>query len=206
MNAKRPRRANPFDRGYFTAPELRKLGFRRVGENVMIARNCTILGLENVSLGCDVRIDDFVVIAAGSGEVVFGDRIHVGAGCYLGASGGITLGDFANLSQGVRVYSKSDDYSGDHLTNPMVPEKYLGLAVAPVHIGRHAIVGSGSVVLPGCKLGDGAAVGALSLVRRDLDEWTVYAGIPARKLRLRSKTALTLEARLRAEASKAAKR
>lgn len=193
------KKGNPFDRGFLLSPELRDLGFRAVGENVQIACNCTIVGLGNISLGNDVRIDDYVVISAGCGHVDFGDYIHVGAGSYLGAGGGITLGDFANLSQGVRLYSKSDDYSGMHLTNPTVPEEYLDLEVAPVRIGRHVIVGSGSVVLPGCTLADGASVGALSLVNRDLDEWTIYAGCPARRLRERSRTALELEKRLRGD-------
>lgn len=188
---------NPFDHGYLRTRELRELGFKAVGDNVRIARNCTLVGLANIRIGNNVRIDDYVVISAGTGAVDFGDYIHVGSGSYLGAGGGITLGDFANLSQGVKVYSKSDDYSGEHLTNPMVPEEHLGLTIAPVHIGRHVILGSGAVILPGCRIAEGAAIGALSLVNRDLDGWTIYAGCPARKLRERSRNALQVEKRLR---------
>jgi acetyltransferase-like isoleucine patch superfamily enzyme len=192
---------NPFDHGYMSSAELRTLGFAAVGDNVRIAKNCTIIGLANIRIGSNVRIDDNVVIAAASGAVTLGDYIHVGAGCYLGAGGGITLCDFSNLSQGVRIYSKSDDYSGDHLTNPTVPEEYLGLEIAPVRIGRHVIVGSGSVILPGCELAEGASVGALSLVVSTLQAWTIYAGCPVREIRPRSRRALDLEARLRTQAA-----
>ena len=188
---------NPFDRGFFRTDELRGMGFRAVGEDVAVSRNCTIVGLANVSLGNHVRIDDYVVIAAAGGSLALGDHIHVGAGSYLQAGGGISLADFANLSQGVRIYSKSDDFSGAHLTNPTVPEEYLGVESAPVRLGKHCVVGSGSVILPGCELPEGVAVGALSLVLRSLEPWTVYACIPVRALRPRSREALALEQRMR---------
>lgn len=189
--------ANPFDRGYYGSGELRAMGFRAVGDDVLISRNCTIAGLGNITLGSHVRIDDYVVIAAARGVLTIGDHIHVGAGSYLGAGGGITLGDFSNLSQAVRIYSRSDDFSGEHLTNPTVPEEYLGVKSAPVRLERHCVVGSGSVILPGCVLPEGVAVGALSLVVRSLEPWTLYAGIPVRALRTRSREALTLEQRMR---------
>ena len=189
---------NPFDRGYMESEELRALGFAAVGEDVRVARTCTIIGLPNIRFGNHVRIDDHVIIAARSGSVSFGDRIHVGAGSYFGGGGGIALADFANLGQGVRVYSQADDFSGEHLTSPMVPAEYLGLEVAAVSIGRHVIIGTGSTVLPGCTLGEGAAVGAMSLVDRDLDAWTLYVGCPTRRIRARSRKLLELEARLKA--------
>jgi acetyltransferase-like isoleucine patch superfamily enzyme len=190
---------NPFDRGYFHSEELRKLGFQSVGKNVQIARNCTIIGLENISIGNNVRIDDHVVIAAASGYVSIGNYIHIGGSCYLGAMGGITLSDFSNLSQGVRIYSGADDYSGKHLTNPTIPKKYLGLNIDPVNIGRHVIIGSGSVVLPGCNLAEGVSVGALSLVTKSLAAWAIYFGAPAKKLKSRSKDLLVLEEKFKEE-------
>ncbi|WP_348638403.1 hypothetical protein [Paraburkholderia sp. D15] len=45
---------------------------------------------------------------------------------------------------------------------------YQHVKVAPVHLGRHVIVGSGSVILPGCALGEGVSVGAMSLVTKTL--------------------------------------
>ena len=184
---------NPFNPGYYHSGELRQFGFRQVGEHVMIAKNATIIGLENISIGDHVRIDGGVVLAAHSGSLVLGNYIHIGGGCYLGCGGGITLADFAGLSQGVRIYSSTDDYSGESLTNPTVPPAYLKVRTAPVALGRHVIVGSGSVILPGVRIGDGSAVGALSLVQRPLDEWGVYAGSPARRLKARSRALLELE-------------
>ncbi|MDE2306225.1 MAG: acyltransferase [Gammaproteobacteria bacterium] len=192
-------RSNPFDPGYFDTTELRDFGFAAVGENVKIARNCTIIGLQNIRIGNDVRIDGQVVIAAHTGSLVLGDHIHIGGSCYLGCAGGIELADFAGLSQGVRIYSATDDYSGGALTNPTVPHGYLKLKVGPVVLGRHAIVGSGSVILPKIAVGEGVAVGALSLVTKSLPDWGIYAGTPARRIHSRSKELLAFEARLLAE-------
>jgi acetyltransferase-like isoleucine patch superfamily enzyme len=191
---------NPFDPGYYDEDALRGFGFRSVGRDVRVARNATIIGLPHISLGDHVRIDGYTTLLAGeSGPLVLGSHIHIGAGCYIAAGAGVQIGDFGGLSQGVRIYSRSDDYSGAHLTNPTVPARYLGIHAAPVRLGRHVIVGTGSVILPGCTLEEGCAVGALSLVTRSLAAWTLCAGAPARRVSQRSRRALELEAQLRAE-------
>lgn len=184
---------NPFDPGYYHSEELRGMGFAAVGEQVSIAKNCTLIGLHNISLGDHVRIDGNTTIAAAKGKVTLGSYIHIGGGGFLLGGGGITLEDFTTLSQGVKVYGASDDYSGEAMTNPMVPAEYLNVKHAPVVIKRHGIVGSGSVILPGCTLGEGVAVGALTVVTRDLDAWGIYAGSPAKRLRERSRALLEKE-------------
>jgi acetyltransferase-like isoleucine patch superfamily enzyme len=192
---------NPFNPGYFETEELRQFGFRSVGENVRIAKNATIIGLNNIALGSNIRIDGNVVLAAYSGSLILGNYIHIGGGCYLGCAGRITLSDFAGLSQGVRIYSSTDDYTGASLTNPTVPHKYLKIKIAPVVLGRHVIVGSGSVILPGVTIGEGSSVGALSLVSKSLDGWAIYFGAPAKRLKARSKDLLEMERELITELS-----
>ena len=64
---------------------------------------------------------------------------------------------------------------------------------------RHAVVGSGCVILPGVTIGEGSSVGALSLINKNLDAWGVYAGSPARYIKARSKRVLELEKQLLAE-------
>lgn len=188
--------ANPFDPGYFTSDELLAFGFKAVGQNVKVAKNCTIIGLHNISIGSNVRIDGYSVLAAHSGYLNIGSYIHIAGGGHLSCSGGITISDFCNLSQGVRIYSISDDYSGTSLTNPTIPPQYLKVTKAAVHLGRHVIIGSGSVVLPGVTIGEGASIGALSLVNKSLDGWGIYAGTPARLIRARLKDLLRLEVQL----------
>jgi galactoside O-acetyltransferase len=192
---------SPLDKGYFTEQELAQLGFASCGTNVKISRNCSIIGAKNVRLGSHVRIDDYVVIAAASGSLDLGSYIHIAAGAYLGCAGGITMADFTAISHGTKVYSASDDYSGTALTNPTVPKKYLKVDVAPVVLGRHAIIGASCIVLPGASLAEGTAVGALSLIKRGFQcaPWAVYFGSPARKIANRSKVMLEAEAAFLAE-------
>jgi galactoside O-acetyltransferase len=188
---------NPFQPGYYEQEELRALGFKTVGSDVQVARNCTIVGLPNISIGSHVRIDGYTtIVAAGTGWLALGSYIHIGGGCHLSAGDGLVMEDFSGLSQGVRIYTRTDDYSGVCLTNPTVPERYTRIIRGQVTLGRHVIVGSGSVILPGVTIGEGSSVGALSLVNKPLDSWGVYFGCPARRLKDRSKQLLELEAEL----------
>ena len=84
----------------------------------------------------------------------------------------------------------SDDYTGAYMTNPTVPEQYTKVEQAPVRIGRHVIVGTGSTLLPGAVLGEGVAVGAMSLVKGVAEPWGIYYGIPARRQKERSRELL----------------
>jgi len=184
---------NPFYKGFYGSEELAGMGFGAVGKNVKIAKGCTIIGLENISLGSNIQIDEQVFIAANRGSLVIGDYVHIGGGSHVSCAGGVTISDFCGLSQGVRVYSATDDYTGHSLTNTTVPEQYKSLSVSPVKLERHVLIGSGSVVLPGVTIGEGSAVGALSLVSMSLDEWGVYFGAPAKRIKVRSKKLLEME-------------
>lgn len=186
---------NPFDTGYYTSDELRDFGFAHVGENVAIAKNCTIIGLPNIWLGEGTRIDAFCSIIA-TGPLVFDGRNHIGGHCHLVTRGGLTVGTYSGFSQGVKIYTASDDYSGRSMAGPCVPEEFTNYSVAAIDVGKHVIVGAGSVVLPGAHLGEGVTVGAMSLVTKPLDPWGVYFGTPAKRLKDRRRDLLALEAQL----------
>ena len=61
-----------------------------------------------------------------------------------------------------------------------------------VYIGKHAILGTGTTVLPGGELGEGSVSGANSLVKKPLEPWGIYAGSPCKKIKDRSKKCLKL--------------
>lgn len=189
-----------FNSGYYNEDDLKDAGFKALGRNVRIAKNCTIIGIENIEIGNNVRIDGYCsIIASGNGWLKLGSYIHIGGYCLLSAVDGIQMDDFSGLSQGVRIYSGTDDYSGEYLTNPTVPEKYKCITRGAVILGRHVIIGSGSVVLPEVSIGEGASVGALSLVNKNLESWGVFFGCPVKRLKDRSKRLLDLEEALQQE-------
>ncbi len=173
-----------------------EMGFVSVGDRVAISDKASFYNCGRISLGNDVRIDDFCVLSAGPGGIFIGSYIHIAVHCSLIGAGAIRLGDFANLSSKVAIYSSSDDFSGEWMTNPTVPSSLTGVVRADVTVGRHVIIGSGSVILPGVTLADGVAVGALSLIKRDCEPFGVYAGAPARRIGERKRRILELEKQL----------
>ncbi len=180
---------------FYSKEELARFRFKEIGDDVRISRKCSIYGEENIRIGDHVRIDDFCIL---SGRIEFGSYIHIAAYTALyGGDEGIVLGDYANLSSRVTVYSISDDFSGNSMTNPMVPDEYKEVISLPVRIGRHVIIGSTSVVLPGVTLKEGSAFGSFSLIKEDSEEWSMNAGIPAKRIGDRKKRVLELEQQFR---------
>ena len=189
---------NLFDKRFYQDDDLREAGFRSLGTNVAIHEDANLHGLENISLGSNVRIDAFANIVA-TGPVEIGSYVHIGSFSHLSGGEGIRMGDFTAISQGVKIYSRDDDFSGKSLTNPTVPAEFTGVTGGKVTLGKHVIVGSGSVIMPGVSIGEGSSVGALSLVGTSLPSWGIYFGSPARKVADRSRDLLALEEQLLAE-------
>ena len=165
-----------------TRGQVRDLGLAAVGNDVQIDESAQIFGAKEVSIGSQVRIDCFTVITAGPASVTIGDHVHLGVGVCLFGTAGIEVADFASLSGRVAVYSTNDDFVNGHLSGPTVPAELRKVQAAPVIVGPHVIVGAGSVILPGVRLGRGAAVGALSLVKDDVVDGEIAAGVPARSV------------------------
>lgn len=178
---------------FYSREELEALGIKKIGEDVSISRNALIYHPQSLEIGNHVRIDDFTII---SGGVLLGNYIHIAQFCCLyGGDAGISMEDFSAISSKSTIYATTNDYSGHSLTNPMVPQKYkTDDKNLPVRLCKHVVVGCASVILPGVTIGEGSSVGAMSLVTKPLEAWGMYAGIPARRLRDRSKKLLELEA------------
>ncbi|MDB6028214.1 MAG: putative galactoside O-acetyltransferase [Verrucomicrobiales bacterium] len=178
----------------YTLEELKNLGFVDVGTDVAIHRSAVFFNCKNIHIGSRVRIDCFSMISAGKEGVYIGNNIHIAAAVLIfGGGGRVTLEDFTCLSGRVSLYTASDDYSGEAMTNPTVPEIFRKVDVGPVSLRKHALVGAGSIIMPGVTIGTGAAVGAMSFANRDVPDHEIYAGIPARRIRIRQKKLLDLE-------------
>jgi len=173
--------------------QIREIGFGAVGDNVLISNRASFYNCSNIFIGSNVRVDDFCVLSAGVGGIYIGSYIHLAVFSSLIGAGAIRLSDFSNISSRVSIYSSSDDFSGEWMTNPTVPEEFTGVSHGDVFVGRHVVIGSGSVVLPGVVLADGVAVGALSLVNKSCEPFGVYAGTPARRIKERKRELLSVE-------------
>lgn len=181
---------------------IERLGFAFVGDNVQISDRASFYGTARIALGSNVRVDDFSVLSAGIGGISIGQHVHIAVSSSLIGAGKITLSDFCNISSRVSIYSSNDDYSGTTMTNPTVPSEFTGVTHADVYLGKHVIVGCGSVILPGVTLDEGVAIGALSLVNRNCEAFGIYAGNPARRVKGRKRDLLELERQFMASKSR----
>lgn len=175
------------------------LGLKKVGQDVTIWSGAKIISPEVISVGDSVIIDDFVFLMGGQSTNI-GSFIHIGAFTSIAGGGELIMDDFTCLSHGIRLFTGNDDYLGGSLTNSAVPHPYRLPIRSFVHIKKHAIVGANSVILPDVVIGEGVAIGANSLVKKDCEPWKIYVGSPAKAIRTRPKERiLELEAQLREE-------
>lgn len=176
---------------FYSESELCSLGFKKYGKDVQISKKTSIYGASQMVIGNHVRIDDYCVL---SGHIELGNYIHIAAFCALfGGSEGIVMKDYSGLSSRVSVYAQSDDYLGKKMTNPTVPMEYRNVTGGRVTLEKHVIIGTGASIMPDLTIGEGSAAGSMSLVNRSLDSWGIYAGIPCRRIRERSRDLLAAE-------------
>lgn len=168
---------------FYDQKELKKLGFSKVGKNVLISRNASFYGVKNIEIGSNVRIDDFCIL---SGTIKLKSHIHISAYCALYGFFGIEIDDYSGLSPRCTLFSATDDFSGDNLIGPMVSQELTNVTGGKIHIHKYSQIGAGSIILPNVNISEGVSVGALSLINRDLEKWTIYAGIPAKAMKKRS--------------------
>jgi dTDP-4-amino-4,6-dideoxy-D-glucose acyltransferase len=171
----------------YTKEEL-KLLCESVGDNVTIHRSVVIFG-KALRIGSNVRIDCHSMIST-SAPVEIGSNVHIAAGVYIYGAYGVVLSDYVGLSARCTLFTATDDYTGGHLTNPTVPEKYRKIMSGPICLEKHALIGCGSIIMPGVTIGRGASIGAQSFVNKSVPPYVVAMGSPLRKITMRNEILL----------------
>ena len=134
-----------------------------------------IIGIENIDFGKYIIIDDFALIYAKE-KIRIGNYVHIASFTSISGGGELIMEEFSGLSSGCRVITGSDDFKGCGFGNPTISEVFRNTNIGKVIIGKFAIIGTNSVILPNVKIGDGVAVSAGSIVSKDLDPWGIYIG------------------------------
>ncbi|RDU73917.1 galactoside O-acetyltransferase [Helicobacter anseris] len=170
-----------YNEGFYTQEELKNLGFASIGKGVLISKLTRIYGASNISIGNNVRIDDFVIL---SGKIEIGSFVHIGAFASItGGKAGVKIGDFCGMSSQSKIFAVSDDFINGYLVGPCVPMQFRNVIEKPVILTKHCHIGSHSLVLPGSIFLLGACLGPMSLnMGRKLKEWSYYIGNPAKKV------------------------
>lgn len=157
------------------------MNFKSIGTNVKIYENAKIVYPENIEIGDNVVIDDFVLIIAKK-KIKIGNNVHIASFVNITGNSEFYMEDFSTVSSGVRIFTSTDDYSGSCLNNPTVPDKFKNVFTAPVILKKFALVGANTVILPGSIIEEGTSIGANSLVKGKTEPYSLYAGIPIRKI------------------------
>lgn len=168
--------------GFLTKNELSKIGFKSIGNNVMISDKASFYDPGAISIGSNVRIDDFCIL---SGKIKLGNYIHISAFCALYGKGEIEIDDFSGLSPRCTLFSASDDFSGQFMISPMVSDEYSNVEFGKIEICRFVQIGAGTVILPKVIIAEGSVIGAMSLVKKNTEKWKIYGGTPIKFLKKR---------------------
>lgn len=153
--------------------------FSVVSEEAVLGRGVRIYDFVNIYgkawIGDEAVIGGFVEIQPG---VRIGARAKVSSHCFLCT--GVEVGDEAFIGHGVMF---TNDLYPKAVFDDGTPLVAADTNVIPTHIERRAAIGSGSTVLCGITIGEGALVGAGSVVTRDVPPHTLVAGNPAKIIR-----------------------
>ena len=175
---------------FFTRKELEAMGFKSLGENVLIDRLTPIYRPDKISIGNNVRIGSFCIL---SGDITIGDFVHIASYAFLNGAAGIELESFVGVSAYSHIITSNSDYSGEFLATPTVPEIYRNDNSQKITLKKHSIMGSGAHLLPGAILEVGTVLGAMSMINKHTKPFGVYFGNPARLFGTRQEKILELE-------------
>src|SRR5207253_1175795 len=140
-----------------------------------------------VNIGNHVAVDSGLYLTT---QATIGDYIHLSP--YITVIGGekskLEVEHFATIAAGSRIIAGSDKFLGHGFTSVTVPEEYRDeVEFSTVKVSKFAGIGTNVVIMPGVTIGEGCVVGACSLVTKDTEPWTIYVGVPAKAIKVRSK-------------------
>jgi dTDP-4-amino-4,6-dideoxy-D-glucose acyltransferase len=167
------------------SPQYNYRLLRSCGEEVFISANLEIRRPHLASVGNHVAIDSGFYCTVG---LELGDYIHISPQVSVigGEKGLLRMVGFNTIAAGSRLVCGSDEFLGEGLVGTMIPDKYRDkVTIQPIVFEMFASIATNVVVLPGVTLREGSVVGACSLVRASTEPWTIYAGIPAKPIKVR---------------------
>ena len=154
-----------------------------LGKRVFIGQYSYLDGQNSfIRLGNDVHLARFCTLRAGERGITVHDGVGINKNSFLDGNGGIEIGPDTLLSPGVQCISGSHVFD-----NPDVPIKYQGTEYGKITIGEDCWLGTNVTVLPGVTIGRGAVIGAGAVVTKDIPEYGIALGIPAKVVGHRGK-------------------
>jgi galactoside O-acetyltransferase len=169
--------------------------FKNIGIGVDVYEPIAVMKPEAIWLSNHIIISEFAYINGGSGTYI-GNHVHIAAHTSISGGGYCVMEDFTGISAGVRLITGSASFNGEGLTSPTLPVKFQAVKRSYVIIEKHATLATNVVVHPGVTIGEGTIVSSGSVVTKDTEPWSIYMGIPAKKVRDRDKSKILEHERL----------
>ena len=182
-----------FERVHTAVARIRFLPWLTAGPKCCINRGVMIkplsFGSEDLQVVLKGRnsIGRYTMIQ-GSSRIVFGERTFCGEFCVFGVNESVMIGADVMIAQAVTI--RDTDHAFEAVSVPMMDQ---GITTAPVIIGDNVWIGHGATILKGIRIGRGAIVAAGAVVNKDVPEYAIVGGVPAKVIRMRIKESSELE-------------
>ena len=159
----------------------------KTGNDVIVSPQVDIKHADLIEIGNHVAIDSFFVCST---KLKIKDYVHLGPLISIigGRDAYCEIGNFSGMAAGCRIVCASDEYQGAGIINPFIPKQYRdNVTNLPVILEDFVTLATNVIVMPGVRLGQGSVVAAGSIVTKNTQPWTIYAGSPARPIHTREK-------------------
>jgi acetyltransferase-like isoleucine patch superfamily enzyme len=155
--------------------------FARLGRGVVFEAGVLVFHPENIEIGDDVYVGHYAILKGyHKNKMVIGDGTWIGQQAFFHSAGGLVIGRNVGIGPAVKIVTSS--HALDQADKPIL---HSPIEFAPVAIGDGCDIGVGAVILPGVTIGKGAQIGAGSVVTKDIKDYAIVAGVPARVIRKR---------------------
>jgi len=165
---------------------LRKLYYSKYfgHKNFVIHENVTITGYkENIKVGKNFRVNPDVKLFSSEGDLIIGNNVFLNYSCFLSADRSkITIGNDCLFANNVTVWCSNHDYTDK---TKLIREQ--DRLMKEINIGNDVWIGSHAILLPGVNINDGSVIAAGSVVTKNVPQYTVVAGVPAKVIKQRGK-------------------
>ena len=180
----------------------------QIGPGVSLSRSARIHNARSIKLGKNVKIFGHSEIIVNGGSLTIGDstyilynamimtyggNIEIGSHCSINpfsviyGGGGLTIGNFVRIAPHVAIFPSNHIYD-----DPDTPIYLQGIKAEGIVIKDDVWIGAGAKILDGVTIGYGSVVAAGSVVTKDIPEYAVAAGVPARVIGWRKHGTKTL--------------
>lgn len=185
-------------RGFFC-----RLGFKKSGRMTFIGRNVKISAKKHISCGSGLTVEDNCLINAlcknsvrigenfslGRNSIIectgvirelgesleIGDNVGIAANAFISVRGNVKIGDSAIFGPGVKLFSENHIF-----TDRNTPIYLQGASRQGIEIGEDCWIGANAVILDGVKIGKGCVIAAGAVVNKDIPDYSIAGGVPAK--------------------------